>query len=68
MSRPLFEARVQLPLAGFEPAFLEVSYISSRLPWQLGHRALWILISKSNLITVKSNTNKKRKNNLQLPH
>ena len=32
MSRPLFEARVQLPLAGFEPAFLEVSYVSSRLP------------------------------------
>ena len=29
MSRPLFEARVQLPLAGFEPAFLEVPYVSS---------------------------------------
>ena len=46
MSRPLFEARVQLPLAGFEPAFLEVPYVGSRLPWQLGQRALWILINK----------------------
>ena len=26
MSRPLFEARAQLPLTGFEPTFLEVSY------------------------------------------
>ena len=31
MSRPLFEARVQLPLTGFEPTFLEVSYVSGRL-------------------------------------
>ena len=32
MSRPLFEARVQPPLAGFESTFLEVPYVSSRLP------------------------------------
>ena len=34
MSRPLFlfEARAQPPLAGFEPTFLEVPYVSTRLP------------------------------------
>ena len=31
MSRPLFEARAQLPLAGFEHTFLEISYVSNRL-------------------------------------
>ena len=46
MSRPPFEARVQLPVAGFEPTFLEVSYVSSHLSWRLGHRALWLLINK----------------------
>ena len=46
MFRPVFEARVQSPLAGFELTFLEVPYVSSRLPWRLGHRALWILINK----------------------
>ena len=40
MSRPLFEARIQPPPEGFELTFLEVSYVSSRLPWQLGHRVL----------------------------
>ena len=63
MSGPLLESRAQPPLTGFEPPS-----VSSRLPWRLGHRALWILlISKSNLITVKSNTNKKGKNNQQQP-
>ena len=66
MSRPLYEARIQSPLAGFEPTLLEVPYGSSRLSWRLGHRTLWILIkNKSNLITVKSNTDRKRKNNQQ---
>ena len=46
MSRPLFEARVQPLLAGFEPTFLDFPYAGSRLPWQLGHRALWILTNK----------------------
>ena len=32
MSGPLFEARVQPPLTGFELTFLEVPYVSSRLP------------------------------------
>ena len=32
MSRPLFEAKVQLFLAGYEPTFLEASFVSSRLP------------------------------------
>ena len=32
MSRPHFGLRVQLPLEGFKPTFLEVSYVSSRLP------------------------------------
>ena len=32
MSRPFFEARVQPPFAGFEPTFLDVPYVSSRLP------------------------------------
>ena len=40
MFKPLFEAEVQVPLAGFELTFLEVSYVSSRLPWRLGHIAL----------------------------
>ena len=31
MSRPLCEARVQPPLTGFEPTFLEAPYASSRL-------------------------------------
>ena len=31
MSRPLFEERAQVPLAGFEPTFLKVEYVNSRL-------------------------------------
>ena len=46
MPRPLFEAIVQLPLRDFEPTFLEVPHAGSRLPWPLGHRALWILTNK----------------------
>ena len=31
MPGPLFEARAQTPLTGFEPTLLEVPYVSSRL-------------------------------------
>ena len=31
MSRFLFEERAQAPLAGFEPTFLKVAYVSSHL-------------------------------------
>ena len=42
-----FKVRVpqpwNLPLNGFEPAFLKVTCVSC-LSWQLGHRFLWVLI------------------------
>ena len=35
-----------LPLTGFEPAFLKVPWITSRFYWRLGNRVLWVLINK----------------------
>ena len=40
MSTPLFEARVQPLLAGFELTFLEIPYVSSHLSCRLGRKAL----------------------------
>ena len=50
MPRTSFEVRVpqprNLPLTGFEPAFLKVPCGISHLFWQLGHKVLWILPNK----------------------
>ena len=45
-----FEVRVpqsgNLPLTGFEPAFLKIPWVSSHLSWQFSHRFSWVLINK----------------------
>ena len=45
-----FEVRIpqpwNLPLIGFEPAFLKVPWVNICLSWRLSHRALWVLINK----------------------
>ena len=43
-----------LPLTGFEPVFLKVPCVNSPLSWQLGHRVLWVLLSRSNSIIAES--------------
>ena len=35
-----------LPVTGFEFAFLKVPWIKSRLPWELDHRIFWVLINE----------------------